>query len=67
MEHPLRTYRLAASMSLDALAERVNVAKSTLSRIETRRADPSLALIRKLREVFPDLTANDFMTDEASQ
>jgi len=61
MEHPLRTRRVADKLSVEALAERVDVAKSTISRVETWSADPSFALIRSLIIVFPGLTANDFM------
>jgi len=61
MEHPLRTRRIADKLSVEALAERVNVAKSTISRVETWSADPSFELVRSLILVFPGLTANDFM------
>jgi DNA-binding XRE family transcriptional regulator len=62
MEHPLRTYRIAAGLSLDALATRANVNKATLSRIENRQCDPSLALVRVLMGIFPELRADDFIT-----
>jgi DNA-binding XRE family transcriptional regulator len=61
MDHPLRIHRTAAKLSAEALADRVGVTKSTISRIETWTQDPSLSLIRSLCDVFPGLTANDFM------
>lgn len=61
MEHPLRVRRIAADLRVEALAERVGVSKSTISRIENWQADPSLSLIRMLCEQLPGLTANDFI------
>lgn len=63
MDHPLRTKRIAAGLSLDALAERVSVSKSTISRIETWNTDPPLSLIKRLCAQLPDLSANDFMAE----
>lgn len=65
-EHPLRTKRVTAGLSVEALAARVNVSKSTISRIETWSADPSLALIRDLCGILPGLSANDFIADAPS-
>ena len=61
MEHPLRIKRTAASLSVEALAERAGVAKSTISRVETGQADPSLELIRRLCLILPELRADDFL------
>lgn len=67
MEHPLRTHRTAAGLSVDALAQRVGVAKSTISRIENDAADPSISLVRKLCQALPGLSANDFMRSAAME
>lgn len=61
MEHPLRVRRIAANLRVEALAAKVGVTKSTISRIETWQADPSLSLIRMLCEELPGLSANDFV------
>jgi len=63
MEHPLRLRRTAERLSVEALASRVGVTKSTISRIETWQADPSLSLIRDLCRELPGLSANDFMQE----
>jgi DNA-binding XRE family transcriptional regulator len=65
MEHPLRIRRQAANLSIDELARRVGVAKSTVSRIETWQADPSLSLVRSFCTQLPGLSANDFMVRPA--
>jgi DNA-binding XRE family transcriptional regulator len=67
MEHPLRTARVAANLSMEALAQRVDVSKTTISRIESWKQDPSLALIRQLCSILPALTANDFIAPEVTQ
>lgn len=61
MEHPLRNCRIERKLSVEALADMAGCAKSTISRIETWTADPSLSLIRRLCELLPGLTANDFI------
>ena len=48
-------------LSVEALARRVNTAKSTISRIENWQGDPSLALIRLLCRELPGLSADDFL------
>lgn len=63
IDHPLRTKRIAAGLSVEALAERVRVSKSTISRIETWNADPSLSLMKLLCENLDGLTAGDFMAE----
>lgn len=65
MEHPLRTHRTAANLSIDELSRRIGVAKSTISRVETWQADPSLHLIRGLCRELPGLKADDFLFDPA--
>lgn len=65
--HPVRAYRLGQTppLSLDALAERVGVTKSSLSRIETGKLSLSQDLAIKLsratgipmRKLCPELAA----------
>lgn len=67
MEHPLRIRRTAAGLSVEALATLVGVAKSTISRVETWQADPSLQLIRDLCSALPGLRADDFMVERPAE
>ena len=62
MEHPLRTYRRANGLTIDAFAAKAETSRATLSRIENWKQEPSLALIRKLIKAADNaLDANDFM------
>jgi transcriptional regulator with XRE-family HTH domain len=62
--HPLRSYREKAGISLDELATRVGTSKASLSRIETRDQVPSLGLVKKIIGVSDGaLSANDFVGD----
>lgn len=66
MEHPLRTFRKAAGLSLDQLSDVTKLSKSSLSRIETGAQQPSFDAIRTLVEFsrshdgMGPLTADDF-------
>lgn len=46
--HPLRRYRKARKLSLDALAASVGMTKQSLSRIELWQQPPSVDLIRRV-------------------
>lgn len=46
--HPLRTWRKANSITLQVLAERLDVTVSHLSEIENWKNDPSLDLVRRI-------------------
>lgn len=60
--HPLRSYREQAGISLDDLALLVGASKASLSRIETRLQVPSLGLVERIVGVSKGaLTANDFV------
>lgn len=61
--HPLRSYREAAGLSLDELATLADTSKASLSRIETREQVPSLGLVERLVKVSDGaLSANDFVS-----
>lgn len=60
MEHPLRAYRKREGMSLEALAEKVEVSGATISRIERWKQTPSLSLIAKLK-AKTGLPADEFL------
>jgi DNA-binding XRE family transcriptional regulator len=47
-EHPLKTYRRRHQLSQDSVAAAVGVSKGTISRIETRRLTPTLAVVQRL-------------------
>ncbi|WP_373874683.1 helix-turn-helix transcriptional regulator [Methylobacterium iners] len=49
--HPLREYREAESLSLDAIAALVGRSKASISRIETGDQQPSPELARAIRDV----------------
>lgn len=67
-EHPLRSYRRKNGLQLDDLAEKTGVSRSTLSRIETRRAAPSLDLVRRLIAATNGaVSATDFFQAEAAE
>lgn len=60
--HPLKSYRLSAGLSLEELAGRVGASKASLSRIEARLQTPSLGLVERIVAVSGgELTANDFV------
>ena len=48
MEHPLRRFRSAHNLSLDAFAALVGASKATISRIETGKASLSADLMRRI-------------------
>lgn len=52
MEHPLRTARKGQELSQPDLAERVGVHWTTISKIETRKRQPSISLARRLGRVL---------------
>jgi len=60
-EHPMRRYRREKAMPLDQLAEATGVDKSTLSRIERGKQNPSIDLLRRLIAATGGaLSAEDF-------
>lgn len=48
MNHPLRTLRTTLQLSLREMADETGVSKSKLSRIENRKQDPNLDLLRQV-------------------
>lgn len=60
MEHPLRTYRVARNLSIDALAAKVGASKSTISRVETGDQRPSFDLLQRLLKET-GISADDFL------
>lgn len=66
--HPLRSYREQAGLSLDELAALVETSKASLSRIETRAQTPSLGLVERIVKASGGLlSANDFFGDEVRE
>lgn len=62
--HPLRSYRVKAGLSLEELAKSVGVSKASLSRIEKRKQAPSLGLVEKLIGACDGkISASDFLSD----
>lgn len=59
-EHPLRGYRRAHNLTLEALAARAETTAATLSRVEKGLLRPSFGLLRRLVEA----TDNDVSADE---
>jgi len=62
MQHPLRTYRKTAGLTLADLGKSLGVTKGFLSRIESYRQVPSMHLAAKIAEVTNGaVTPNDFV------
>lgn len=57
--HPLKKWRDTHGIGLDELAGRCGTSKASLSRIESRKQMPSMALIEKLKGET-GLSADDF-------
>lgn len=51
MDHPLKIFRLSRDLSLDAMAAKLGVSKTSVSRIENSKQDCSSDLLRKIAEV----------------
>lgn len=67
MEHPLRRYRRDAGLTLEALSARLGISKASLSRVETGRQTPSLALLQRITAATDGaVTANDFYRQDAA-
>lgn len=63
--HPLRSFREKAGISLEELAMQVGASKASLSRIETRAQVPSLGLVERIVKASDGvLSANDFVGAE---
>lgn len=66
--HPLKQYRLANDITLDALAAKVGATKATLSRIENWLNVPSFALAGRIKAATKGIiTPNDFLMPEKKQ
>lgn len=63
--HPLRAYRKARKISLDEVVRVTKLSKATISRIETRKSNPSTESLTRLCK-FTDglLSPNDFFLTE---
>ena len=65
MEHPLRSLRKRADLTLDQVADITGISKASLSRIETGEQKPSFDVIRTLIAFAQGrnaaLTAEDFV------
>lgn len=48
MVHPLRQFRTDLGLTLRALASETGASKSTLWRVENRKQDPDMELLRQL-------------------
>lgn len=65
MMHPLRKYRHEAGVTLDQLAKRVGLNKSTLSKIESGASFPRMAVIQRLIEATGGaVDANAFLPSD---
>lgn len=58
-QHPVRHFRLALSLSQDALADKIGESKSKISRVENGHQDVDLDFLRKVAA----LTADDEMRE----
>ena len=58
--HPLRRYREAKGLTLEAMANMLRVSGATISRIENGSQDPSMELLRRIVE-HTDVKADDFL------
>ncbi|OAI22905.1 hypothetical protein A1351_20265 [Methylosinus sp. R-45379] len=67
MEHPLRTFRRANKITLEQLGARVGATKGFLSKIESKRQLPSMALAAKISEATNGaVTPNDLISPPAA-
>jgi transcriptional regulator with XRE-family HTH domain len=65
MAHPLKAYREANGLTLEALAARVGVSAPTISRIETGENLPSMALLGRLKAAT-GISADEFLPTETA-
>ena len=64
-EHALLAYRRKTGLTLEALAERARTSRSMLSRVEQRKALPSLGLVSRLVAATGGaVSADDFLPNE---
>ena len=62
MTHPLRSWRIQHDIRLIDLAERAGVSTATISRIEGRRANPTMQLVAKIIAITDGaVNASDFL------
>lgn len=67
MEHALTKFRRENCLSVRDLARMIDVSAATVSRIETGKQNPSMALLVKLVEVSKNkLKADDFLPKKAA-
>jgi transcriptional regulator with XRE-family HTH domain len=67
MEHALTKFRRKHRLSVRDLAREVGVSAATVSRIETGKQNPSMALLVKLVEASKGkLKADDFLPKQAA-
>lgn len=60
--HPLRVYRFENQITLEELAQKLEVDASTLSRIEQRQLRPSMALAERIAHATGGrVMPNDFI------
>jgi transcriptional regulator with XRE-family HTH domain len=68
MEHPLQKFRGRAGLTVEALARQLGISKSSLSRIENGKQNPSLSLLRRINKITAGkVTANDFLPAQAER
>ncbi|MCS3779015.1 helix-turn-helix domain-containing protein [Tsukamurella ocularis] len=67
MSAMLRAHRLSAGMTLEALADRVGVTKSYLSKVERGKSSPSIAIALRIAETLGVDAADIFGTPDAEQ
>ncbi len=66
MAHPLKDYREANGLTLEALAARVGVSAATLSRIEAGENLPSMSLVGRLK-AETGISADLFLPPDAER
>jgi DNA-binding XRE family transcriptional regulator len=64
--HPLRVERDKAGLSQAAVGTRVGVTRLAIVAYENGRRIPKPSVMVKLRELFPKLTADDFLPPRES-
>jgi len=67
MSAMLRAHRLSAGMTLEALADRVGVTKSYLSKVERGKSSPSIAIALRIAEALSVDAADIFGTPDADR
>ena len=62
----LSEFRNSRKLTLDEMAERLNLSKSFYSKVEYGDRNPSFNFIKKFKEVFPDADIDELFFRRAS-